>query len=127
MGKCVQDITGDVILQPSIKHLKLLIPQTVVALEDQQTPVKLCNSIHKFVTLKKGCNMGHLEEVDGIFHEHATVDMEANCSILQCSIDTEDKIILSATFSDVVFLHCLLDPAITAFIHTLPPGRKDPF
>ena len=37
------------------------------------------------------------------------------------------KIILSATFSDAVFLHCLLDPVITAFIHTLPPGRKDPF
>ena len=27
------------------------------------------------------------------------------------------KIILSATFSDAVFLHCLLDPALTAFIH----------
>ena len=37
------------------------------------------------------------------------------------------KIILSAAFSDAVFLHCLLDPVITAFVHTLPPGRKDPF
>ena len=37
------------------------------------------------------------------------------------------KIILSAAFSNAVFLHCLLDPAITAFIHTLPPGREDPF
>ena len=64
----------------------------MVALEDQQTPVKLCNLTHKFVTLKKGCSLGYLEEVDEIFHEHATVDMEANCSILQCSIDTEDKI-----------------------------------
>ena len=82
MGKCAQDITGDVILQPSIKHPELLIPQTVVALEDQQTPVKLCNPTHRFVTLKKGCNLGHLKEVDGIFHEHATVDMEANYSIL---------------------------------------------
>ena len=34
---------------------------------------------------------------------------------------------LSAAFNDAVFLHCLLDPAITAFIHTLPPDRKDPF
>ena len=64
----------------------------MVVLEDQQTPVKLSNLTHKLVTLKKGCNMGYLEEVDEIFHEHATVDMEANCSILQCSIDTEDKI-----------------------------------
>ena len=64
----------------------------MVALEDQQTPVKLCNLTHKFATLKKGCNLGYLEEVDGIFHEHATVDIETNCSILQCSIDSEDKI-----------------------------------
>ena len=34
------------------------------------------------------------------------------------------KIILPAAFSDAVFLHCLLDPAITTFIHTLPPGRR---
>ena len=144
MEKCAWDITGDVIPQPSIKHPELLIPQTVVALEDQQTPVKLCNLTHKFVTLKKGCNLGHLEEVDGILHEHATVDMEANCSILQCSIDTEDKISEEVESSSKVptlaevaelvpnhikdlFLHCLLAPAITAFIHTLPPGRKDPF
>ena len=89
---CTWDITGDVILQPSIKHPELLIPHTVVDLEDQQTPVKLCNLTHKFVTLKMGCNFGYLEEVDGIFYGHATVDMEANSSILQCSIDTEDKI-----------------------------------
>ena len=64
----------------------------MVALEDQQTPVKLCNLTHKFVTLQKGCNLGYLEDVDGIVHGHATVVMEANFSILQCSIDTEDKI-----------------------------------
>ena len=52
IGKCAWDITGDVILWPSIKHPKLLIPHTVVSLEDQQIPVKLCNPTHKSVTLK---------------------------------------------------------------------------
>ena len=92
----------------------------MVALEDQQTPVKLCNPTHKFVTLKKGCNLGYLEEVDGIFHEHATVDMEANCSILQCSIDTEDKISEEVESSSKV-------PTLAEVAELVPNHIKDLF
>ena len=92
----------------------------MVALEDQQTPVKLCNPTHKFFTLKKGCNLGYLEEVDGIFHEHATVDMEANCSILQCSIDTEDKISEEVESSSKV-------PTLAEVTELVPNHIKDLF
>ena len=64
--------------------------------------------------------MGYLEEVDGIFHEHATVDMEANCSILQCSTDTEDKILEEVESSSKV-------PTLAEFAELVPNHIKDLF
>ena len=64
--------------------------------------------------------MGYLEEVDGIFHEHATVYMEANCSILQCSIDTEDKISEEVESSSKV-------PTLTEVAELVPNHIKDLF
>ena len=64
--------------------------------------------------------MGYLEEFDGIFHEHATVDMEANCSIFQCSIDTEDKISEELESSSKV-------PTLVEVAELVPDHIKDLF
>ena len=49
------------------------------------------------------------------------------CGWHSIHLEAISRILLSATFTDVVLLHCLLDPAITAFVHVLPPGRTDEF
>ena len=42
-------------------------------------------------------------------------------------LETICRILLSAAFTEVIFLYCLPDPAITAFVHVLPPDRTDEF
>ena len=64
--------------------------------------------------------MGYPEEVAGIFHEHATVDMGANCIILQCSTDTEDKISEEVESSSKV-------PTLAECVELFPNHIKDLF
>ena len=73
-GECRWVITGNIILQLCKNHPNLLVPQSVAKLTNLQTPVKLCNPTHRFITLKKGYNLGYLEEVDMICGKESTAD-----------------------------------------------------
>ena len=55
------------IFQPVNQHQHLLVPHSVGKITNKEVPVRVCNPTNKYVTLKKGYHMGHLEEVDEIF------------------------------------------------------------
>ena len=43
------------------------MPRNVGKITNKEVPVSVCNPTNKYVTIKKGNQMGHLEEVDEIF------------------------------------------------------------
>ena len=92
-GQCRQGITGDIILKPCNNHPNLLVPWSVVKLTNQQTPVKLCNPTHRFITLTKGYNLGYLEEVDMICSDKSTADGGSGYYICQCNLDMESMLV----------------------------------
>ena len=87
-GKSEHNMDGNVILQPINKHDRILMPQSVVQVNDKEVPIQLTNPTDNFITLKKGYNFGYLEEVLAIFNSsEATADEQsAESSVQRCSI-----------------------------------------
>ena len=74
-GKSEHNMDGDVILQPINKHDRVLMPRSAVHVNDKEVPIQMTNPTDNFVTLKKGYNIGYLEEVSAIFDSsEATAD-----------------------------------------------------
>ena len=90
-GKLEHNLDGDVILQPINKHNRVLMPHSAVHVNDKEVPIQLTNPTDNFVTLKKGYNIGYLEEVSAIFDSsEATADEKsADSSVQRCSISPE--------------------------------------
>ena len=67
------------------------MPCSVVQVNDKEVPIQLTNPTDNFVTLKKGYNVGYLEEVSAIFgSSEATADEQsAESSVQRCSITPE--------------------------------------
>ena len=67
------------------------MPRSVVQVNDKEVPIQLTNPTDNFVTLKKGYNVGYLEEVSAIFGSpEATADEQsAESSVQRCSITPE--------------------------------------
>ena len=82
---------GNVILQPINRHDHVLMSCSVVQVNDKEVPIQLTNPTDNFVTLKKGYNVGYMEEVSAIFNSsEATADEQyAESSVQRCSINPE--------------------------------------
>ena len=66
---------GNVLLQPINKHDRILMPHSVVQVNEKEVAIQLTNPTDNFITLKKGYNVGYLEEVLAIFDSsEATAD-----------------------------------------------------
>ena len=90
-GKSEHNIYGNVILQPINRHDHILMPCSVVQVNDKEVPIQLTNPTDNFVTLKKGYNVGYLEDVLAIFSssEATADDQSAETSVWRCSIIPE--------------------------------------
>ena len=90
-GKSEHNMDGDVILQPINKHDHVLMPHSAVHVNDKEVPIQMTNPTDNFITLKKGYNIGYLEEVSAIFDSsEATADEKsADSSVQRCSISPE--------------------------------------
>ena len=53
-GKSEHNMDGNVILQPINRHDCVLMPQSVVQVNDKEVPIQLTNPTDNFITLKKG-------------------------------------------------------------------------
>ena len=77
-GKSEHNMDGNVILQPINRHDHILMPHSVVQVNDKEVPIQLTNPTDNFITLKKGYNIGYLEEVSAIFGSpEATADEQS--------------------------------------------------
>ena len=77
-GKSEHNMDGNVILQPINRHDCVLMPHSVVQVNDKEVPIQLTNPTDNFITLKKGYNIGYLEEVLAIFGSpEATADEQS--------------------------------------------------
>ena len=68
-GTSQQNLSGKVILQPVNKHTHVQMPHVAVAIQDREVPVQLTNPTDSFITLRKGYDIGYLEEVAEIFED----------------------------------------------------------
>ena len=99
-----------VILQPMNKHTHVLMQCVAVAIQDREVPVQLTNPTDSFITLRKGYDIGYLEEVAGIFEDpdeaivdeksadssekdatkHSAGEQSARSKIRRCTVSTEE-------------------------------------
>ena len=68
-GTSQHNLSGKVILQPVNKHTHVLMPSVAVEIQDREVPVQLTDPTDSFVTLRKGYDIGYLEEVAEIFED----------------------------------------------------------
>ena len=77
-GNSEHNMDGNVILQPINRHDHVLMPHSVVQVNDKEVTIQLTNPTDNFVTLKKGYNIAYLEEVLAIFNSsEATADEQS--------------------------------------------------
>ena len=89
-GKSEHNMGGNVILQPVNKHDRILMPCSVVQVNDKEGPIQLTNPTDNFIILKKGYNVGYLE-VSAIFGspEGTADEQSVESSVQRCSISPD--------------------------------------